>query len=131
MPIEYQYDDALNAVVTIVIDSITESEVLAHLQGLCDADDLPSGFVEIVDFRNADDFTITAQGAARIVRMAPDLFEHKDYRGTVFYAPTNLSFQIAQTYRKLLHTMSMKVKVYRDWDELVAVRMKRLRDGPR
>jgi hypothetical protein len=63
--------------------------------------------------------------------MAPDLFEHKDYRGTVFFAPTNLAYQIAHTYRKLLHTMSMPVKVYREWDEMVAVRMKRLRDGPR
>ena len=127
MPVEYRYDSALNAVVTKVTGSLDEGEVLSHLRGLCDADNVPSGFVEIVDFSSADDFAITAQGAARIVRMAPELSKRKDYRGTVFFAPSDLSFRIAQKYRTMLHDLGMKVKIYRDWDEMVAVRKQRMR----
>jgi hypothetical protein len=117
MPIEYRYDAELNAVVTNVTGVLQEGDAFAHLRNLLDDPDVPSGYVEIVDFSSADGFAIKSTGASVITSLLPELRSRKDYRGTVFYAPSDVAFGIARIFRELVEVRGMSVDVYRTLDE--------------
>ena len=130
MSVEYRYDTALKAVVSTVHGVLDESEVLAHLRRLQEDDVVPSGFFEIVDFSTADDFAVKASGASAVARQVAELIEHKDYRGTAFFAPNDLSFGMARMFQAMMENLGQHVEIYRDWDELATVVTKRLREKP-
>ena len=130
MPVEYRYDTALKAVVSTVKGVLEENDVLAHLQRLRDDAAVPSGFFEIVDFSLADDFAVKASGASAVARQVDQLIEHKDYRGTAFFAPNDLSFGMARMFQAMMESLGQNVEIHRDWDELAAVVTTRLREKP-
>lgn len=128
MPVEYSYDSALKSVVTTVTGTLEEDEVLTHLRKLRDDEAVPPGFVEIVDFSSADDFAIRVSGAGRIAFLLPELQERKDYRGTKFFAPSDLAYGIARVFQTLMEQLDIETEIYRDWYELEAA-VKKWLDG--
>ena len=130
MPVDYRYDTALKAVVSTVRGVLEENDVLSHLMKLQEDDAVPSGFFEIVDFSTADDFAVRASGASAVAQRVAKLIEHKDYRGTAFFAPNDLSLGMARMFQAMMESLGQNVEIYRDWDELAAVVTKRLREKP-
>lgn len=130
MPLEYRYDTALKAVVTRVTGTLEEMDVLTHLRKLRDDSDVPSGFVEIVDFSVAQAFAVKAAGAGRIAFLVPELQERKRYRGTVFFAPNEAALGMARMFRVLLQNLGIESEIYDDWDTLVDGILVRSRKEP-
>jgi hypothetical protein len=126
MPLDYRYDAALNAVVTTVTGTLEEEEVLAHLRKLRDDSDVPSGFFEIVDFSSANDFAIRVSSAGRIAFLVPELQQRKDYRGTTFFAPSDLAYGMARVFQTMLEQLDIETEIYRDWRDLESAVTKRL-----
>jgi hypothetical protein len=126
MPVEYRYDSALKSVVTTVTGTLEEDEVLTHLRKLRDDDTIPPGSIEIVDFSSADDFAIRVSGAGRITFLLPELQERKDYKGTKFFAPSDIAYGIARVFQTLMEQLDIETEIYRDWYELEASVKKRL-----
>ena len=120
MPVEYRYDSDLRAVVTMVTGTLEEDQVLTHLRKLRDDETVPPGFVEIVDFSLADDFAIRVTGAGRIAFLLPELQERKDYRGTKFFAPSDLAYGIARVFQTLMEQLDIETEIHREWHELEA-----------
>ncbi len=132
MPLDYVYDSTLKAVRTTVTGTLQEEEVITHLRKMRDDDEVPSGIIEIVDFSTADDFAIRVSAAGRIAFIIPELRERKDYRGTVFFAPSDLAFGMARVFQTLLEQLGQEAEIYRDWDELEnAVRSRLDEEGTR
>lgn len=130
MPLDYRYDSALEAVVTTVTGTLVVDEVLTHLRRLRDDREIPSGFIEIVDFSAAEDFAIRVSGAGRIAFVIPELQERKRYQGTIFFAPNDLAYGIARVFRTLLEQLDNDTEIYRDWGELeTAVKKRLFKDG--
>jgi hypothetical protein len=128
MPLDYRYDSSLKAVVTTVTGTLQEEEVLTHLRKLRDDEEVPAGIIEIVDFSSADDFAIRVSAAGRIAFVVPELRERKNYRGTVFFAPSDLAFGMARVFQTLLEQLSIENEIYREWDELQAFVTRRLEE---
>ncbi len=120
MPLDYRYDSALKAVVTTVKGTLEEDAVLKHLRKLRDDRDVPSGFIEVVDFSSAEDFAIRASGAGRIAFLVPELQARKNYRGTTFFAPTTLAYGIARVFQTMLEQLGIEAEIHREWGELEA-----------
>ena len=127
MPVEYRYDSALNAVVSTVTGVLDEREILTHLRKLLGDEDVPSGMIEIVDFSLAVDFAVKASGAAVIASQVAELNAKKDYQGTTFFAPNDLSFGMARMFQAMMENQGLHVEIYRDWDRMAAVVTERLR----
>jgi len=120
MPVQYSYDSTLKAVVTTVTGVLVEDEVIAHLRKLRDDETVPPGIIEIVDFSAADDFAIRVSGAGRVAFLLPELQERKDYKGTKFFAPSDLAYGIARVFQTLMEQLDIETEIYRDWHELEA-----------
>lgn len=127
MPVEYRYDSALNAVVSTVTGVLDEREILTHLRKLLVDEAVPSGMIEIVDFSLAADFAVKASGAAVIASQVAELSAQKDYQGTTFFAPNDLSFGMARMFQAMMENQGLHVEIYRDWDKMAAVVTERLR----
>jgi len=127
MPVEYRYDSALNAIVSTVNGILGEREIFAHFRGLLGDSTVPSGAIEIVDFSLATDFAVRASGAAVIASQVADLNALKDYQGTTFFAPNDLSFGMARMFQAMMENQGLHVEIYRDWDTMAAVVTDRLR----
>ena len=128
MPLTYRYDAALQAVRTTVTGVLEEDEVLTHLRKIRDDRNLPSGFIEIVDFSAAEDFAIRVSGAGRIAFLIPELQERKRYGGTKFFAPNDLAFGIARIFQTLMEQLDIDTRIYRDMGELETAVKKRLQE---
>jgi hypothetical protein len=126
MPLDYRYDAALKAIVTTVTGTLEEDEVLTHLRKLRDDESVPPGCIEIVDFSSADDFAIKVSGAGRIAFLVPELQERRDYRGTTFFAPSDLAFGIARVFQTMLEQLGIETEIFREWHELEVAVTKRL-----
>lgn len=127
MPLSYRYDSSINAAVTTVTGTLLEEEVLAHLRKLRDDHDIPCGFIEIVDFSATEDFAIKVSGAGRISFLVPELQDRKNYRGTVFFAPSEKAFGIARVFQTMLEVLNIKTEIYQDWSELETAVTRRLK----
>jgi hypothetical protein len=130
MPIKYRYDPALHAVVTTVTGIADGSDAIANLEKVLNDDELPDGFIDIVDLSGADDISIEPSDAATIISMVSSLRTKKGLRGTVFFAPSDQAFAIAQMFKAGLGDSGITAKVLRDWDQLSDVVMERLRESP-
>jgi hypothetical protein len=126
MPLDYRYDSSLKAIVTTVTGTLEEDEVLTHLRKIRDDANVPPGCIEIVDFSSADDFAIKVSGAGRISFLIPELQDRKDYRGTIFFAPSDLAFGMARVFQTLMEQLEIDTKIYREWNELEAAVANRL-----
>lgn len=130
MSITYRYDPALHAVVTTVKGVANGSDAIANLEKVLSDEDLPDGFIDIVDLSGADDITIEPSDAATIISMVSNLRTKKGLRGTVFFAPSDQAFAIAQMFKGGLGASGITAKVLRNWDQLTDVVMERMRESP-
>lgn len=130
MPIQYKYDPALHAVVTTVKGIVNGGDAIANLEKVLSDHDLPRGFIDIVDLSEADEISVEPSDAATIISMVTNLRTTKGLRGTVFFAPSDMAFEIAQMFKEGLGTAGITAKVLRDWERLTDVVMERLGESP-
>jgi hypothetical protein len=96
-----------------------------------DDDTVPSGFVDIVDMSAADHIVIEPSDAVEIIALVSEVRTTKGLQGTIFFAPSDHSFGMAQMFQQTLASRDMSVEIFRDWNELAAAVMARLRDDKR
>jgi hypothetical protein len=121
MPVHYDYDPDLNAVIVHLKGTVRKSEVLEYQDRLLADDAVQHGYYEIVDFSATDDYTVSEEDLAEISLKGEEVAAAKGHLRSYYYADSRKAYGIAKTLHALGDDHGFDVEVYRDWEEMVRV----------
>jgi hypothetical protein len=119
MPISYNYDSDLNAVIVRPTGVIVLDDVRGYVGQLVQDEDLRSGWVEIFDYDKADDLVLSYRDIRDVAYMIGELVEAKEHGGTCLHASADYAYGIARMYQSAAESHGAKADVYRDWEEMM------------
>ena len=129
MPVDYDYDPDLNAVIVHLKGTVIRDEVLDY-QDRVNADaQVQHGYFEIVDFSPTDDYAVSEEDLAEIALNGEVVAAAKGHRRTYYYADSKKAYRIAKMLQALGDDHGFAVEVYRDWETMVRVMGVRARQG--
>lgn len=121
MPVQYDYDPKLNAVIVHLKGTVRKDEVLEYIRRLLADDTVQRGYFEIVDFSTTDDYAVSEEDLAEIMLMGEEVSKVKEPQCLYYYADSDKAYRIAQALHALGDDHGMQVEVYRDWEAMVRV----------
>ena len=121
MPVHYDYDPKLNAVIVHLKGTVLKDEVIASLDQLMHDDTVQAGHFQIVDFSTTDDYAVTEEDIAEIALKGEEVAAAKGHLRSYYYADTNKAYGIATMLHALGEDHGFDAEVYRDWETMVRV----------
>lgn len=121
MPIHYDYDPELNAVIVHLKGCVQKDEVLEHLDLLLRDDTVQAGYFEIVDFSTTDDYAVTEEDVAEIALKGEEVAAARGHARSYYYADSKKAYGIAVMLCSLGEDHGFNAEVYRDWETMVRV----------
>jgi len=121
MPVGYDYDPKLNAVILHLQGIVKKVEVLDHLDRLLRDAAVQHGHIEIVDLSTADDYAVSDEDIAEIALKGEEVAATKGHLRTYYYADSNKAYGIAKMLQALGDDHGFEAEVYRDWETMVRV----------
>jgi len=100
MAITYTYDQSENLLLTEAKSDISIQELLIYAKNVSDDQSIKSGFIEIVDLSEVTDLHIS-YSSARTLTNGWDKWKHKNHKGSIMYAPTDVAFGILRMMQAL------------------------------
>jgi len=119
MPVHYDYDPKLNAVILHLRGTVRKDEVLEYLDRIAADDTVQRGYFEIVDLSTTDDYAVSEEDLAEIALKSEQVGAEKRPQRSYYYADTDKAYGIAQTLHALGDDHGVQVEVYRDWESMV------------
>jgi hypothetical protein len=129
MPVDYDYDPELNAVIVHLKGTVKKHEVFDYQDRLFADTHVQPGYFEIVDFSTTDDYAVSDEDLAEIALKAEEVAMVKGLQRTYYYADSSKAYGIAKMLQALGDDHGFAVEVYRDWEDMVRVMGIRARDG--
>lgn len=129
MPVDYDYDPKLNAVIVHLGGTVQKDEVLDCLDRLRDDDSIMRGHFQIVDLSTADDYVVSEEDLAEIAIKGEEVAAAKGHVRSYYYAEGGRAYAIARMLHDLGDDHGFSVEVYRDWETMVRVMGMRAREG--
>ena len=119
MPVHYDYDPKLNAVIVHLKGTVRRDEVLGYLDRLLEDDAVQAGHFNIVDFSTTDDYALTEEDLAEIALRGEEVAAAKGHSTSYYFADSNIAYGIAKMLSALGDDHGFHVEVYRDWEVMV------------
>ena len=101
MPIKYEYDPNLNIVHCRPYGEVSTLEVTDHIKEISIADEVRTGFLEIIHLEDVEDFHFSLKEAEYITKLYNALKENIEISSTIFIGENNLHFEIARMFKYL------------------------------
>jgi hypothetical protein len=101
MAITYKYDQSRNLLLAEAKGVISVQELLIYFENVSEDLNIKSGFIEVVDLSEVTDLQISYSSAQKMTK-GWDKWEHKSHKGSIMYAPTDLSFGILRMMQTLI-----------------------------
>ncbi len=128
MPVDYDYDPKLNAVIVHLRGTVHKNEVLDCLDRLFYDDSIRHGHFQIVDLSTADDYLVSEEDLAEIAIKGEEVAVAKGHVRSYYYAESDRAYDIARMLHDLGDDHGFPVEVYRDWESMVRVMGMRARE---
>ncbi len=129
MPVHYDYDPKLNAVIVHLKGTVRKDEVIENLDRFLEDGAVQEGHFEIVDFSTADDYAVTEEDIAEIALKGEEVAAAKGHSRSYYFADSNKAYGIARMLCVLGEDHGFNAEVYRDWETMVRVMGMRARDA--
>lgn len=91
MGFSYIYNAETNIVYTVATGEITVSDIIEHMQGLILDSSIKPGFIEVVDFENAANLTLSYMQTDNLLEVWKG-FSWKGCQGVIIYAPSDVIY---------------------------------------
>jgi hypothetical protein len=121
MPVSYDYDPKLNAVIIHLKGTVRKKEVLRCLDEILADADVQRGHFQIVDLSTTDDYAVTDEDLAEIALKGQEVALAKGHQRSYYYADSQRAYAIAKTLHALGDDHGFDIEVYRDWETMVRV----------
>jgi hypothetical protein len=121
MPVHYDYDPKLNAVIVHLKGTVRKEEVIDNLQQILEDDAVQEGHFQIVDFSTTDDYAVTEEDIAEIALKGEEVACAKGHSLSYYFADSNKAYGIARMLCALGDDHGYSAEVYRDWETMVRV----------
>ena len=131
MPVHYDYDPKLNAVIVHLKGTVRKDEVIENLDRLLQDDAVQEGHFEIVDFSTADDYAVSEEDIAEIALKGEVVAAAKGHSRSYYFADSKKAYDIAMMLCALGEDHGFSAEVYRDWETMVRVMGNRTREATR
>ncbi|MAG57830.1 MAG: hypothetical protein CMJ83_16220 [Planctomycetes bacterium] len=109
MPCEFTIYRDLRLVLSLAWGTVTDEDVLTHLQGLGSAFDFDSGFSQFVDLSAVQRLEVTPEGIRSLVERIP--FGPGSRRA--YFAPSDVAFGMTRMHQMLLDEHPVEIGVFR------------------
>jgi len=129
MPVDYDYDPELNAVILHLKGTVTKAEVLEHLDRLLADAAVQHDHIQIVDLSTTDDYVVSEEDLAEIALKGEEVAAAKGHKRSYYYADSHRAYGIAKMLQALGDDHGFDAEVYRDWETMVRVMGMRAREG--
>jgi hypothetical protein len=121
MPVHYDYDPTLNAVIVHLKGTVRKDEVLEYLDRLLDDAAVQHSHFEIVDLSTTDDYAVSEEDLAEIALKGGEVAAAKGHQRSYYYAESRRAYRIAKALHALGDDHGFDIEVYTDWEEMVRV----------
>ena len=129
MPVDYDYDPELNAVIVHLKGTVRQAEVLEYQERILADTHVQRGYFEIVDLSTTDEYAVSDEDLAEIALKGEEVAAAKGHQRTYYYADSSKAYGIAKMLQALGDDHGFAVEVYRDWEDMVRVMGIRVREG--
>jgi hypothetical protein len=129
MPVSYDYDRKLNAVIMHLKGTVKKQEVLDCLDAILADAKVQQGHFQIVDFSTTDDYAVSDEDLAEIALKGQEVAAAKGHQRSYYYADSRRAYGIATTLHALGDDHGFDTEVYRDWETMVRVMGMRALEG--
>lgn len=129
MPVDYDYDPKLNAVIVHLKGTVVRDEVLDYQELVIADPSVQHGYFEIVDFSTTNDYAVSEEDLAEIALKGEEVAAAKRQQRTYYYADSSKAYRIAKMLQALGDDHGFSVEVYRDWETMVRVMGMRALEG--
>lgn len=121
MPVSYDYDSHLNAVIVHLKGTVKKNDVLECLDGILADAAVQPGYFQIVDLSTTNDYAVSDEDLAEIALKAHEVATTKGHRRSYYFADSIRAYGIAQMLHALSDDLGFDTEVYRDWETMVRV----------
>ena len=121
MPVDYDYDPKMNAVIVHLKGTVKKADVLNYLERLLADAAVQHGHFEIVDLSTTDDYTVSDEDLAEIALKGEEVAAAKGHQRTYYFADNRKAYGIAKMLQALGDDHGFDAEVYRDWETMVRV----------
>ena len=101
MPIRYEYDRGINIVNTYPYGELRTSEIADYFKEMVKDDEITIGFIELVNFRDVENFRFSYNEAESILKAYNALNDVKNVRATIFIGERDLHYGMARMLQTL------------------------------
>jgi len=129
MPVDYDYDPKLNAVIIHLKGTVKKDEVLKCLDAILADAEVQRGHFQIVDLSTTDDYAVSDEDLAEIALKGQEVASEKGLLRSYYYADSQRTYAIAKTLHALGDDHGFDIEVYRDWETMVRVMGMRALEG--
>ncbi len=121
MPVHYDYDPKLNAVIVHLKGTVRKDEVLEYMDLLLADATVQQGYYQIVDLSTTDDYAVSEEDLAEIALQGEMVAAAKGHLRSYYYAESHRAYGIAKVLHALGDDHGFDIEVYTDWEEMVRV----------
>lgn len=101
MPVRYEYDQERNIVNTYPYGELTTLEIADYFKEMIKDDEIRMGFIEVVHFKNVENFRFSYNEAEYILTAYNSLNNEKNVRATIFIAERDMHYGMARMLQTL------------------------------
>ena len=101
MPIRYDYDQSQNIVKTYPYGELKTLEIADYFKEMIKDDEIRIGFIELVNFKNVENFRFSYDEAENILKAYNALNDEKNVRATVFIAEKDMHYGMSRMLQTL------------------------------
>jgi hypothetical protein len=100
--VEYNYDPQKNIITVYPNEALSVLDISEYAQKILADSNIKTGFIDLVDFQEINDFQFTYKEATNFPAIFTDLINKKDHKGTIILTKSNLQFGIARMWSMIM-----------------------------
>ena len=101
MPVRYEYDQDQNIVNTYPYGELTTLEIADYFKEMIKDDEIRMGFIEVVHFKNVENFRFSYNEAEYILKAYNSLNDEKNVKATIFIAEKDMHYGMSRMLQTL------------------------------
>ena len=101
MPLKYKYDQDQNIVNTYPYGELSILKIASYFEEMIKDDEIRFGFIEVVNFKNVENFSFSYNEAESILKAYNALNDEKNVRATIFIAEKDMHYGMARMLQTL------------------------------
>ena len=114
--VKYNYDPQKNIVTVYPNEALSVFDISEYVQQILADSNIKTGFIDLVDFQEVNDFQFTYKEALNFPAIFNDLINKKGYKGTIILTGSNLQFGVARMWSMIMDE-HLNVHVVRSAEE--------------